>query len=163
MPLQEQRRARPQERSREESRRGSASQQRTANQSSLQEASSARQRQSDMGLEEAQVTAGKDGASSIRVEKIPVRLPNAIPCRFTVTTVAGNALEVSMEQKSYRKSYQGTSSLQTDITPVAPIGTKGKLIVRDLTTGETLEQPWTWRAGAGGWSGLWELVKRLFT
>jgi len=162
MPLQEQRRARPQERSREESRRESASQPRTADQTSLQEASSARQRQSDMGLEEAQVTAGKDGACNIRVEKIPVPLPNAIPCRFAVTTAACNVLDVSMEQKSYRKSYQGTSSLQTDITPVAPIGTKGKLMVRDLTTGETLEQPWTWRAGAGGGSGLWELVKRLF-
>ena len=68
-----------------------------------------------------------------------------------------------MEQKSYRKIYQGTSSVQTDITPVAPIGTKGKLTVRDLTTGETVEQPWTWRAVAGGWSGLWELIKRLFT
>jgi hypothetical protein len=116
-----------------------------------------------MGLEEAQVTAGKDGASNIRVEKISVPLPNAVPCRFAITTAAGNALEVSMEQKSYRKSYQGTSSVQTDITPVAPIGTKGKLTVRDLTTGETVEQPWTWRAGAGGGSGLWELIKRLFT
>ena len=163
MPQQEQRRARPQERSREESRRESVSQPRTAEQPSLQEAGSARQRQSDMGLEEAQVTAGKDGASSIRVEKIPVPLPNAIPCRFAVTTATGNTLEVSMEQKSYRKSYQGTSSVQTDITPVAPIGTKGKLIVRDLTTGETVEQPWMWRAGAGGWPGLWELIKRLFT
>lgn len=116
-----------------------------------------------MGLEDAQVTAGKDGATSIRVEKILVPLPHAIPCRFAVTTATGNALEVSMEQKSYRKTYQGTSSVQTDITPVAPIGTKGKLTVRDLTTGETVEQPWTWRATAGGWSGLWKLIKRLFS
>lgn len=163
MALQEQRRARPQERTKEESRRESASQPRMADQTSLQEASSARQRQSDMGLEEAQVTAGKDGACSIRVEKIPVPLPHAVPCRFAITTAAGNALEVSMEQKSYRKSYQGTSSLQTDITPVAPIGTQGKLTVRDLTTGETVEQPWTWHAVAGGWPGLWALLKRLFT
>lgn len=116
-----------------------------------------------MGLEEARVTAGKDGASNIRVEKIPVPLPNAIPCRFAVTTAAGNTLEVSMEQKSYHKSYQGTSSVQTDITPVAPIGTRGKLIVRDLTTGETVEQPWMWHVVAGRGSGLWELIKRLFT
>ncbi|HEX5461352.1 MAG TPA: hypothetical protein VFX20_15415 [Steroidobacteraceae bacterium] len=129
----------------------------------MQEASSARQRHSDMGLEEAQVTAGKDGVCNIRVEKIPVPLPNAIPCRFAVTTAAGNVLEVSMEQQSYRKSYRGSSSVQTDITPVAPIGTKGKLIVRDLTTGETVEQPWTWHIIGGGRSGLWELIKRLFT
>jgi len=116
-----------------------------------------------MGLEEAQVTAGKDGACNIRVEKIPVPLPNAIPCRFVVTTAAGNALEVSMEQTVYRKTYRGTSSVHTDITPVAPIGTKGRIIVRDLTTGETVEQPWTWHVVGGRRSGLWELIKRLFT
>lgn len=163
MPQQEQRRARPQVRSQEESRRESASQPRTAGQASLQEEVSAKQRQSDLGLEEAQVTAGKDGALNIRVEQIPVPLPNAIPCRFIVTTAAGNQLEVSLEQKSYRKSYQGTSSLHTDITPVAPIGTKGKLVARDLTTGETFERPWTWRNIAGARWGLWALIKRLFT
>lgn len=163
MPQQEQRRAQPQVRSKEESRRESASQPRPSGQTSLQEAASAKQRQSDMGLEEAQATAGKDGALNIRVEKISVPLPNAIPCRFAVTTAAGNGLEVSMEQQSYRKSYHGTSSLQTDITPVAPIGTKGKLTVRDLTTGETVEQPWTWHVVAGRGSGLWALIRRLFT
>ena len=163
MPQQEQRRARPQERAKERSRSGSAPQPRTADPASLQEASSAKQRQSDMGLEDVQVTAGKDGACNISIQKIPVPLPNAIPCRFTVMTARGNALEVSLEQKSYRKSYQGTSSVQTDITPVAPVGTKGRVTVRDLTTGETAEQPWIWRAGAGGWSGFWELIKRLFT
>jgi hypothetical protein len=162
-PNEQQRRAPPQERRKEESRRESASQPRTADPTSLHEASSTQQRQSNIGLEEAQITAGKDGAQNIRVKWIDVPLPNAVPVRFAVTTAAGNALEVSMEQQSYRKSYQGTSSLQTDITPVAPHGTKGKLTVRDLTTGETLEQPWTWRSGAGGWSGLWELLKRLFT
>lgn len=160
-PQEQQRRARPQER--EQSRSASTSQQRTADQPAPQEAASAQQRQSDMALEEANVTAGQDGARNIRVEWIRVPLPHAEPCRFAITTAAGNALEVSMQQKSYRKSYQGTASLQTDITPVAPHGTKGMLTVHDLTTGETVEQPWTWRAGAGGWSGLWELLKRLFT
>lgn len=164
-PQEQQRRARPQERANEQSRSGSGStpQQRTADQPALQEAGSAQGRQSDMALEEAVVTAGKDGARNIRVQWIQVPLSNAIPCRFAITTVAGNALEVSMEQKSYHKSYQGTSFLQTDITPVAPVGTEGKLTVHDLTTGETLEQPWKWRAGAAGWSGLWALLKRLFT
>ena len=162
-PQEQQQRARPQERAREEPRREAPPQPRTADPPALQEGSSAQKRQSDMGLEEAQVTAGKDGASNIRVERIPVPLPNAVPCRFAVTTTVGNALEVSMEQKSYRKSYQGTSSVQTDITPVAPVGTKGKLTVRDLTSGEMVEQPWTWHVRAGGWSGLWGLFKRLFT
>ena len=162
-PQEQQRRARPQERATEQSRSPSTSQPRTADQPALQDAGSAQRRQSDMALEEAVVTAGKDGARNIRVQWIQVPLSNAIPCRFAITTAAGNALEVSMEQKSYRKSYQGTSFLQTDITPVAPVGTEGKLTVHDLTSGETLEQPWKWRAGAAGWSGLWELLKRLFT
>src|SRR5690348_2815966 len=129
MPLQEQRRARPQERSREASRGESASQPPTADQASFQEAAAAQRRQSDMGLEEAQVSAGKDGACNVRIQWIQVPLPNAIPCRFAVTTAAGNVLEVFMEQESYRKSYQGTSSVQTDITPVAAVGTKGRLTV----------------------------------
>ena len=164
MPPQErQRRAPPKERAQEQPRSASTSQPGTANETALREAASAQERQSDMALEAAAVTAGRDGACNIRVQWIRVSLPHAEPCRFAVTTAAGNALEVSMEQKGWQKAYKGTSAVQTDITPVAPHGTKGKLTVHDLTTGETLEQPWTWRAGAGGWSGLWELLKRLFT
>ena len=159
-PREQQRRAPPQERAKEQSRSASTSQQRTADQTAPQEVDTARQRQSDMALEEPTVTAGKDGACNIRVQWIRVQLPHAQPCKFAVTTAAGNTLEVSMEQKSYHRSYQGASSLTTDITPVAPHGTTGKLIVNDLTTGETLEQPWVWRSGVGG---LWELIKRLFT
>ncbi len=159
-PREQQRRAPPQERAKEQSRSASASQPRTADQTALEDAASKQQRQSDMALEEAIVTAGKDGACNIRVQWIRVQLPHAQPCKFAVTTAAGNTLEVSLEQKSYHRSYQGTSSLTTDITPVAPHGTTGKLIVHDVTTGETLEQPWIWRSGAGG---LWELLKRLFT
>ena len=164
MPPQEQQRRRPQERAKEQSRSASASQPRTADQTALQDATtSEQQRQSDMALDEATVTEGKDGARNIKVQWIRVSLPHADPCKFAVTTAGGNALEVSMEQLSYRKSYQGTSSLTTDITPVAPNGTNGKLTVHDLTSGETLEQPWVWRARTGGLSGLWELLKRLFT
>ena len=163
MPSQERnRRAPARERAQEQPRSASTPQSRMADQSALEEAGSAQQRRSDMGLEEARVTAGKDGACNIRIQWIQVPLPHAVPCRFAVTTAAGNELEASMEQQSYRKSYQGTSSLQTDITPVAPNGTKGMLTVRDLTTGELLEQPWIWRA-SGGLPGLWELLKRWFT
>jgi|SRR5579862_9076780 len=161
-PQEQQRRQARQERSREESRSESS----PPPQGSLREtgaaAAAGRQRgQSDMALDEAVISVGKDGARNIRIEWIQVPLPHASPCRFAVTTAVGNALEVSMEQKSYRKSYQGASSLQTDITPVAPIGTKGKLTVHDLSTGELLEQPWTWRSQAS--PGLWALFKRLFT
>lgn len=161
MPSREQqRRAPPQERAREQSQSAATPQQRTADQTALEDARATEGRQSDMKLQEPTVTAGKDGACNIRVEWIQVHLPHAHPCRFAITTAAGNALEVSMEQRSYHKSYQGTSYVQTGITPVAPHGTTGKLTVRDLTTGETVEQPWIWRSGVGG---LWELIKRLFT
>lgn len=159
-PQEQQRRAPPQERAKEQPRSATTSQPQTADQPALQDCGSAQQRQTDMAIEEATVTPGKDGACNIRVEWIRVSLPHAQPCKFRVSTAAGNALEVAMEQKSYRKTYQGTSSLQTDISPVAPHGTRGKLTVHDLTTGETLEQPWIWKTAAGG---LWELLKRLFT
>jgi hypothetical protein len=126
----------------------------------LEEAGSTKKGKSAMRLEGAQVTAGKDGARNISIQWIDVHLPHAKPCRFVVSTTAGNALEVLVEQKSYRKSYQGTSSVQTEITPVAPHGTRGLLTAKDMTSGETVEQPWVWRNGAGG---LWELLKRLFT
>ena len=158
------RHAPPRERSREEARSGSeTSQPRMPDPPALEETRGGQQRKSDLGLEEAKATPGKDGASNIQVKWIEVPLPHAVPCRFAVSTTTGNALEVSMEQLSYRKSYSGTSSLQTDVTPVAPIGTKGLLTVRDVTTGELLEQPWKWRSRGGGMAGLWELLKRLFT
>lgn len=161
-PREQQRRAPPQERAKEQPRSASTTQSRTTNQTAtaLEDLASEQKGKSDMAVEEATVTAGKDGARNIRVEWIRVSLPHAQPARFAVTTATGNALEVSMEQKSYRRSYQGTSGLTTDITPVAPHGTRGKLIAHDLATGETLEQPWVWRTAAGG---LWELIKRLFT
>jgi hypothetical protein len=161
---QQRQKERGQERTREESRHESSSQRQTADQSALQEAGGAQQRRSDMALEEAQITEGKDGARNLQAQWINVALPSADSCRFAITTAAGHAIEAVMEQKNYRRSYQGTSSLQTDIVPVAPDGTKGKLTVHDMATGETLERPWTWHAGAGGLlSSLWQLLKQLFT
>ena len=163
---QEQQRQRQQEkqRQREDSRQGSTSQQQTADQTTTQVPGSAKQKKSDMKREEAKVTEGKEGARNLQVQWIDVQLPNARSCRFAITTAAGNAVEAVMEQKSYRQSYQGTSSFQTGIVPVAPNGTRGKLTVRDLATGETFEQPWIWHSGAGGLlAALWGLVKGLFS
>src|SRR5215469_405568 len=100
-PQDQQRRARPQERAKEQSRSAPPSQPRTADQPAVQEASATQKGQSDMALEEAQVTAGKDGARNIRIQWIDVHLPNAKPCRFAITTAPGNSLEALMEQKSY--------------------------------------------------------------
>ena len=160
---QEQRQQQEQ-RQREGSRQRPTSAPRTAAEVSTQVLDGAKQKKSDMALEEAKVTAGTDGARNLKVQWIDMHLPHAKSCRFAITTAAGNAIEAVMEQKSYRQSYQGTASLQTGIVPVAPHGTPGKLTVRDLATGETLEQPWTWHAGAGGLlSSLWQLLKHLLT
>ena len=166
MSQQDQQRQRQQEkqRQREDSRQGSASQQRTTDQTTTQVLAGAKQKKSDMKLEAAKVTEGKDGARNLRVQWIYVDLPNARSCRFAITTAAGNSVEAVMEQKTYRRTHQGTSSLQTEIVPLAPMGTTGKLTVRDLASGETLEQPWIWPfigGDAGAW--LWQLIKRLFS
>lgn len=166
MSQQEQQRQRQQEKQRqkEDSRQGSASQQGTADQTTTQVLDGAKQKKSDMKREEAKVTEGKDGARNLRVQWIDVHLPNAQSCRFAITTTANNSIEAVMEQKAYRRAYQGTSSLQTDIVPVAPVGTKGKLTVRDLTTGETFEQPWTWHiVGSEAALWFWQLIKRFFS
>jgi hypothetical protein len=163
---QEQQRQRQQEKQRqkEDSRQGSASQQRTTDQTAVQALERAGQRQCEMTVEEARITAGKDGARNLQVQWITVPLPNVTSCRFAITTAAGHAIEAVTEQKNYSRSYQGTSSLQTAIIPAAPHGTKGKLTVRDVETGETFEQPWIWNAGVGGlFSMLWALLKKLFT
>jgi hypothetical protein len=152
-----------QQRQRDESRRA-PSQPRTAGEVTTQVVDDAKQKKSDVALEDAKVTEGKDGARNLKVQWIDMNLPHAKSCRFAISTAAGNAIEAVMEQKNYRQSYQGTGALQTGIVPAAPHGTPGKLTVRDLATGETYEQPWTWHSGAAGLlSSLWQLLKRLFT
>jgi hypothetical protein len=96
---------------------------------------------------------------SVVIEKFWVEVDGNQPAGFDVSTRAGHGLEVTLEQRAYRKVYTGTGSLKTGLTPIAPIGTKGRIIAKDTTTGETVEQPWTWRLIRGG--GLWQLIKRL--
>jgi hypothetical protein len=161
---QRQRQRQEQQQRQRENSRPPPSQPRTTGEATTQALDDAGQKKSDMALEEAKVTAGKDGAHHLQVQWVDMHLPHAKSCRFAITTAAANGIEAVMEQKNYRQSYQGTGSLQTGIVPVAPHGTPGKLTVRDLSTGETYEQPWRWHAGAGGLlSSLWELLKRLFT
>jgi hypothetical protein len=66
-----------------------------------------------------------------------------------------------LEQLSYRRVHNGSGALTTQVIPVAPIGTKGKVVVRDTTTGETVEQPWTWHVSGQGSSRLWQLIKNM--
>jgi hypothetical protein len=126
-----------------------------------------------MTMPEPTVTAGRAGEKNLALEKFWTRVEGpvmgfscAYPCGFDVRTLAGNGLEVEMEQLSYKRTYDGTGSLKTQVIPVAPIGTKGRILVRDTTTGETLEQPWQWHliGGSGGGEGLlswlWNTIKR---
>jgi len=119
-------------------------------------------RSQGLELADAIVAAGRAGERNITIDKFWVEVENNLPCGFDVATRPGHQLEVLLEQQSYRRTWQGVGSLKTGIVPVAPIGTKGRIHVTDVTTGETLEQPWTWhRIGGGGAGGWWQAIKRL--
>lgn len=111
-------------------------------------------------MEEAIRTAGGAGEQNITIGWFWVALDGHLPAGFNVATLADHGLDVTMEQLQYRKTYTGTGALKTGLTPIVPIGTKGRLIVKDTTTGEAVEQPWTWKSRGGGF-GLWQLIKRL--
>ena len=98
---------------------------------------------------------------SVAIEKFWIEVDGNQPAGFDVTTRETHGLEVVLEQRSYRKVYTGTGSVRTDLTPIAPIGTKGRIIARDLTSGETLEQPWTWQLIRGDSGGFWQVIKKL--
>jgi hypothetical protein len=97
---------------------------------------------------------------SVTIEKFWVDVDGNLPSGFDVRTRDGHGLEVVMEQKAYRKVFTGAGSLRTGLTPLAPIGTPGRIIARDVATGETIEQAWTWQV-IGGSGGLWQTIKRL--
>ena len=118
-------------------------------------------RESSLSLESPIVTAGVNGERNIMIEWIDVPMSNALSCRFIVKTIAGNALDVVMEQQTYRRTHEGTAIVTTSVVPVAPHGTLGRVIARDVATGEAVIQPWRWR-----WRnvrlGFFERLKRLF-
>jgi hypothetical protein len=122
--------------------------------------------ESGMAMGKASTVAGADGGLHITVQKFWVPVGNDLPAGYDVATLPGHGLEVTLTQLAYSKTYSGTGSLKTGLTPVAPIGTAGMLFVRDLVTGETLEQPWTWHLVGGGgvtgsfWAGLVSALKR---
>jgi hypothetical protein len=97
---------------------------------------------------------------SVALEQFWTEVDGHLPCGFVVTTRDGHPLEVVVEQKSYRKVYTGVGALKTGLTPIAPIGTKGRIVAKDMTSGETVEQPWTWRL-IGRSGGLWQTLKKL--
>jgi hypothetical protein len=126
----------------------------------IAETAKAAKKRPGLQMEEAIVTPGQAGESNIVIEKFWVEVDGHLPAGFNVTTRPEHQLEVTLEQRSYRKNHSGTGTVKTGLTPIAPIGTKGRVIARDATTGETVEQPWTWKS-RGGFGGLWQFIKRL--
>jgi len=128
------------------------------------EAKTQTKKTSGLRLEAPKVTAGTGGARNITFEKYWVNVSNNFPCGFDVKTLANNDLEVTMQQLSYRRTYNGRGGLRTQVCPVAPIGTPGKVIAHDTTTGEIVEQPWVWHLIGGSSSSLfsllWNAIKR---
>jgi hypothetical protein len=119
------------------------------------------QKKSGFKLGEEKRALGKAGEQNIKFQWIDEMVGNACSARFNVSTAPGNALEVVIQQLSYNRPYTGTGSVTTNTIPVAPIGTKGKVICTDQTTGEVFEKPWTWHLIGGG-VGLWQMIKNLF-
>ena len=108
-----------------------------------------------------QRASGRSGERNLQLKFTDVWIGSARSGRFAIQTATGHALEVMIEQSVYRRTYSGTSTLETSVLPVAPIGTQGKIVVRDTTSGEELVRPYCWiDIGQGG--GLWEMIKRLF-
>ena len=112
----------------------------------------------------AVATKGRAAESNLAIRWIDVWIGNSKPCRFDVTTASGHGLEVIVEQLAYRRIYTGTTAISTQPVPIAAPGTQLKVIARDTTTGEKLEQPGHWYGmGAGSFfAKLWNTVKRLF-
>lgn len=119
------------------------------------------------GLESVEVTvvAGKTGEKNLAHQWVDVWLPGGKPMYIIVTTRPEHELQVMIEQRSWKKNYTARGRVQTDVTPIAPVGTTGKLIAKDLATGEelTVSFVWHWLVGPSLFARLVKLVKRLFT
>ena len=106
--------------------------------------------------------AGRAGERHINVQETDVPVGQSISCYFTVQTAPGNGLEVTIAQGSYSKTWRGSGGVVTGVIPVGPIGLRGKMTVRDTTSGETLEEPYQWYSLHGGGFDFWGVIKRLF-
>ena len=111
------------------------------------------------------VVEGTGGARNLAYEWVDVWLPGGKPMYIIVKTLPENDLQVAIEQRSWKKSYAAKGRVQTDVTPIAPIGTTGKLVAKDTTTGEELTVNFHWGpiSGPSLLARLLKFVKGLFT
>ena len=107
--------------------------------------------------------AGNNGEKNLQVQWLPMPLPeqNAISVYFDIKTVEGNSLNVEFEQAQMKRTYKQQTHVETCYAPVAPHGTKGKIKITDVDTGEYQEVDWEWEWHTG-WS-FWDLVKKVFS
>jgi len=129
---------------------------------SIPEALPKANQQSSRKVEESVRSAGHSGEQHITIQNTDVSVGASISCYFSVRTAPGNGLEVTIAQGSYSKTWQATGSVVTGIIPVGPIGLRGKVSVRDTTSGETFEEPYVWYLLNGARFSLWATIKRLF-
>ena len=166
-PPQQQRPPQEQQRPKQQDQKSSrAKDQSKANQRTEEFRESATKTDVESGVvtEQAVVVEGAGGAKNLTTQWVDVWLPGGKPMYIIVNTLPGNDLAVSIQQRSWKKSYVGKGRVQTDVTPIAPIGTQGHLIAKDTTTGEELTVKFHWGSISGPslFARLVKLVKRLF-
>jgi hypothetical protein len=115
--------------------------------------------------EETVVVEGAGGAKNLTTQWVDVWLPGGKPMYIIVNTLPGNDLAVHIEQHGWKKDYVAKGSVKTDVTPIAPIGTRGHLLAKDTTTGEELRVDFHWGplGGPSLLARLIKLIKGLFT
>lgn len=100
---------------------------------------------SGITTEEATVVEGAGGARNISYQWIDVWLPGGKPMYIIVNTLPDHELQVMIEQNSWKKNYVARGNIKTDVVPIAPIGTRGKLVAKDAATGEEHTVNFIWR------------------
>src|SRR3954447_1536489 len=73
--------------------------------STLEDTRTSGKQKPSVAMGEKTVTAGRGGERNVAIEWIGVPVGTNISCRFNVTTLPGNPLEVTMVQSEYRKVF----------------------------------------------------------
>jgi hypothetical protein len=111
------------------------------------------------------VPQASDGSdASLGLVWQPVQIESNRSCSCLVTAPAGHSLTVRVEQPPYDRTLQGTGQVNFALVPPAPIGTKGRLIARDETSGGLAEYTWEWREiGKAKWVSPSKAATRVNT
>jgi hypothetical protein len=75
----------------------------------------------------------------------PVELTPNRSCSCEVSGASDHVLTVRIEQPPYDRTLRGQGAVKVVAIPSAAVGTRGKLIARDETSGATAEYMWEWK------------------